>query len=200
MQFALPVLIAAMALSAWSAKRELDLAWPNAAAAAAIGGACLAALGAALGSGAERAAFAGAALVLLAGIAETDRRRFIIPDALAAGLFGVAMLAPFGGDWQDKVIGAAVCGGLLLAVRQLHAMTRGAHGLGLGDVKLAAALGALLGMAPALFAIAIGCGAMAAFALVQRTGAAAAQRVVPLGVGLAAAGGLTLIAQLAAPS
>jgi leader peptidase (prepilin peptidase)/N-methyltransferase len=83
-----------------------------------------------------------------------DARRFIIPDRLslpAIPLGFVAALVAFAEPWSellsDRLIAAATASGVLYAVRHVHWRWRGIEGLGLGDVKLAAAAGAWLGLA-----------------------------------------------------
>jgi leader peptidase (prepilin peptidase)/N-methyltransferase len=82
-----------------------------------------------------------------------DYRQFIIPDALslpaaplglAAALF--AFPAPAQEVLLDQVLAAFVAGGSLYAVRALYFRARGVEGLGLGDVKLATAAGAWVGL------------------------------------------------------
>jgi leader peptidase (prepilin peptidase)/N-methyltransferase len=87
-------------------------------------------------------------------IAVTDAERFIVPDilslpAIPAGLIAIRVLA--GSELDDGLvfahIGAAVAGAAsLYAIRQLYFYWRGREGLGLGDVKLAAAAGAWTGL------------------------------------------------------
>lgn len=84
-----------------------------------------------------------------------DLADFTIPDAatLALGLIGLAARIGDGvglGEPPLATIGfaaldAAICGGLLLALREGWYRFRGHDGIGLGDVKLAAAGGVLLG-------------------------------------------------------
>jgi len=101
------------------------------------------------------AALAGFYLVFtMALIALVDFRRFIIPDelslpAIPAGLLAASMTAreSMVESVQDHVIAAVVAAGVLYLVRLLYRMVRGTEGLGLGDVKLAAAAGAWVGLA-----------------------------------------------------
>lgn len=88
--------------------------------------------------------------LMLAG-AEVDARTFLLPDlvtggAFVAGVLAAPLLAP-----SDPLpeLGFAVLRGLataavLLAMRRAYARLRGRQGLGLGDVKLAAGIGAWL--------------------------------------------------------
>lgn len=91
-----------------------------------------------------------AAMLLIALI---DSRHMIIPDALslpAIPLGLVAAVAARPGPWTEVLsnhAAAALAGGLsLYMVRWFYQRTRGVQGLGLGDVKLAAAAGAWVGL------------------------------------------------------
>jgi leader peptidase (prepilin peptidase)/N-methyltransferase len=90
---------------------------------------------------------AGLALVMLA-IAIVDGQHFLIPDPLnAAGLaLGLANSAMLGqhelmATMAGAVIRAAVLAFVFFALRLIYARLRGRHGIGLGDVKLAAVAG-----------------------------------------------------------
>jgi leader peptidase (prepilin peptidase) / N-methyltransferase len=90
------------------------------------------------------AGLAGALLgwVLLALLA-LDAEHFWLPDALTLPLLALGLLlgpSPL----PDRLLGAAIGGGGLLAVALGYRALRGHDGLGLGDVKLMAALGAWL--------------------------------------------------------
>ena len=94
----------------------------------------------------------GAALALvMCAVALYDARHFVIPNALVATAFVLALahaaaldprapLPPVG----IAVLRAVVSGGLFLAIRLGYRRWRGRDGLGLGDVKLAAVAGAWL--------------------------------------------------------
>jgi len=94
-----------------------------------------------------QASFAAVLALIVSVVAGVDRRVFLIPDtaviALAAG--GLALVAHEAppGDWQMPIVEAVARGllaGLLFwSLRALHRLWRGVEGLGLGDVKLAAA-------------------------------------------------------------
>jgi leader peptidase (prepilin peptidase) / N-methyltransferase len=88
----------------------------------------------------------------MAAIALVDWREFRIPDmlslpAIPAGLLATGWIYPGApDDTIDRLIGAAVGGGGLWALRAAYRRYRGREGLGLGDVKLAAAAGAWTGL------------------------------------------------------
>lgn len=54
------------------------------------------------------------------------------------------------GDLRDSLIGAAAGAGVLLAIALAYKLIRHVDGMGLGDVKMMAMLGAILGWAPLL--------------------------------------------------
>lgn len=93
---------------------------------------------------------AGLAVIVVA-IASSDARHFRIPNelnfaALALGIFRAAMIMP---DARLMSVGSAVVRGAALALgffalRAAYRSIRGREGIGLGDVKLAAAAGAWL--------------------------------------------------------
>jgi leader peptidase (prepilin peptidase)/N-methyltransferase len=100
-----------------------------------------------------------AALVLLAGlvaITAIDLDHQIIPDVLS--LPGIALgvlfsLAPAGIGWAHSLLGAAVGGGVFVAIITASVLVIGQAGMGVGDVKLGAMLGAFLGWKLALLSI-----------------------------------------------
>jgi leader peptidase (prepilin peptidase)/N-methyltransferase len=90
------------------------------------------------------AGFAGALLgwILLALIV-LDMQHQWLPDALTLPLLGLGLVlgpAPL----PDRLLAAGLGGSVLLAIRFAYQRLRGREGLGLGDVKLMAALGAWL--------------------------------------------------------
>lgn len=87
-------------------------------------------------------------------IAAFDARLFLIPDGLVVVLAALALAAPFAPDPMTQALGAATLGGLFLGVRLVYRRMRRVDGLGLGDVKLAAAMGLLLGPERGLIAVA----------------------------------------------
>jgi leader peptidase (prepilin peptidase)/N-methyltransferase len=100
--------------------------------------------------------------LMVAG-AEVDARTFLLPDIVTLGAIvcGVAF-APFVGDdgaWSclaGAVMRASATALVLLSLRLGYRRLRGREGLGFGDVKLAAAIGAWLPLEliPVCFALA----------------------------------------------
>jgi leader peptidase (prepilin peptidase)/N-methyltransferase len=102
--------------------------------------------------------------LMIAG-ADVDARTFLLPDtvtggALAGGVLAAAVLAP-ADPWitlGDALVRAAGTVAALLLLRFCYAWLRRREGLGLGDVKLGAAIGAWLPLdaIPMCFALAAG--------------------------------------------
>lgn len=179
---------AAATLSALAARR--DLGAPLRCSAPAILGAITALWLMAVALGVEQStALAFAALAVTCGlIAEIDRRHYLIPDTLVAGLLCLALISPFTSP-SGALIGAALLGAMFLGVRETFARAGRTDALGLGDVKLAAAIGALLGPQQALLAVALaGLATLAVAAPAAMRGrASAANPWTPFGIGLATA-------------
>jgi len=98
-----------------------------------------------------RGAFGSALALLMLAIALSDIRHFIVPDALSGSAFVLGLI--FAGLFDDAPLAEAILTCLLraaaaalplLALMLLYEWWRGRHGLGLGDVKLAAVAGAWL--------------------------------------------------------
>ena len=92
---------------------------------------------------AVRLLFACAMIVLFV----IDLRHRILPNVITlpgivAGLIFGSMLPP---GWLASVIGAAVGGGVLFVIAEAYYRLRGVEGLGMGDVKMLAMIGAFLG-------------------------------------------------------
>ena len=108
--------------------------------------------GLSLASLSGRAALASTLLgaLMIAG-AEIDARTFLLPDMVTGGtLLGGVVAAPLLSPHDPALaLGAAVLraigtAAVLLAVRRCYAGLRNREGIGLGDVKLAAGIGAWL--------------------------------------------------------
>lgn len=123
--------------------------------------------------------------VCLVPVVLIDLRHRLIPDLVVLPATGLALLAGIAaepGRWWVPVTSALGAAGFLLALSLLYP-----GGMGLGDVKLALLMGAVLGAAviPAM-AIAFGTGAALGLAMLMRHGAAARRMAVPFGPFLAA--------------
>jgi leader peptidase (prepilin peptidase) / N-methyltransferase len=95
--------------------------------------------------------FGGALGLLMLAVAVADARAFIIPDKLTIAAFGLALAnaANAGTASMPENIAVAALRGLVLALaffalREIYLRLRRRHGIGLGDVKLAAVAGAWL--------------------------------------------------------
>jgi leader peptidase (prepilin peptidase)/N-methyltransferase len=101
------------------------------------------------------------AAIIIAGLMALciiDIQEQLLPDALVAPLFclGLAFHAVYGSGFGDAALGAAAGYGVLWLIREAYRLYAGIEGMGYGDIKLAAALGAWLGLAamPAMLFIA----------------------------------------------
>lgn len=126
---------------------------------------------------------------LLLTLAVLDWRHYWLPDALTLPL---AFLGLMLGLWAtdvvllDRIIGAALGYGSLLAIALAYRVVRGREGLGLGDAKLLGALGAWFGWQALPFILLIA--ALAGLGVMLATGRAKeATARVPLGTFLALA-------------
>ena len=91
----------------------------------------------------SRLVFASAMVVLFV----VDLQHRILPNVITlpgvvAGFASSLFLPP---GWLDALIGIAVGGGSLLAIGEAYYRFRGEEGLGMGDVKMLAMIGAFLG-------------------------------------------------------
>jgi leader peptidase (prepilin peptidase) / N-methyltransferase len=95
---------------------------------------------------------------LLVPIVFIDIDHRIIPDELSLGGLAAGILLSFlpGGDWQVSLAGALLGGGLLYVTAAVYRRVTGIEGLGGGDIKLLAMVGAFLGWRGALFTIFVG--------------------------------------------
>lgn len=144
-------------------------------------------------------------LVLLA-IAESDRRQFIIPDALSLPLLPCGLLWGHGAANPEldigRLAGMVIAGGGLWVLREAYFRARSRDGLGLGDVKLAAAAGAWVGweLVPTVLMVASlsGLVVVAVEAGVHRS-LPSAQARLPFGIFLAGATWIVWFLDKAAP-
>jgi leader peptidase (prepilin peptidase)/N-methyltransferase len=95
----------------------------------------------------------------LIALALIDLDHFVLPDTLTLPLIplglGIRYLSgsPPSAVWLVDVLAVPL---LLLGVRALYLRLRGIEGLGLGDVKLMASIGALMGVSGAIGALLVG--------------------------------------------
>lgn len=147
----------------------------------------------------------GLAAALLCGglltLARIDLETGLLPDVLTLTLMWSGMLFHLSGGWislSDSVTGA-VCGyGLLWLIFTMYKWKTGREGMGFGDFKLAAALGAWLGVMalPTVLLYASLSGALVGL-LMHRYRYLPASSAIPFGPFLAVAGILILFCDYA---
>ena len=84
-----------------------------------------------------------------------DLQTKILPDVItvpgvAVGLVSSCFLEP---GWTSSLVGMVAGGGILWAVGRVYFLIRGQHGMGMGDVKMLAMIGAFLGWQSMLIAL-----------------------------------------------
>ena len=131
-----------------------------------------------------RLAFACALIVLFA----IDLRHHMLPNVItlpgiAAGFVASWFLAP---GWISSLIGIAGGGGILLAIAEGYYRVRGQEGLGMGDVKMLAMIGAFLGWPLMLLTLVVAsfAGSIAGVAIIA-SGRGGMQSALPFGAFLA---------------
>lgn len=124
-------------------------------------------------------------------LAILDAEHFWLPDALTLPLLaaGLALGFFFDPPWLDRLIGAAAGFALLAGIGLGYRALRGRRGLGGGDPKLFAAIGAWLGWQalPFVLLLAALLGLISVAISMLRGQAATAQTKVPFGAPLAVA-------------
>lgn len=74
-----------------------------------------------------------------------------VPNEISLGGTVLALvLSSAGPGFVSAIAGVLLCGGLVLLIGEVYLRTRGVEGLGMGCVKAAALVGALMGWKPAL--------------------------------------------------
>ena len=120
------------------------------------------------------------------------------PGAALAPTLNLLTTAPFPAPhwpaWLGSLAGAAGAAAIFFAIRWTYWLVRRQEGIGLGDIKLAAMLGAWMGLAGAALtlALAVLLAAVAGLAMLAIQRGPAAQLRLPLGSFLCGAGLLTL--------
>jgi len=154
-------------------------------------------------------AFDGATLVfavlfgaMLLAIATRDAVDFTIPDWLSLPLLGIGLAAIAWLDrdaFADHALAALVGGVMLWLVAWMYRRRRGRDGLGFGDVKLFAALGAWLGLeglAPCLLLAALGALGYASIRALITRQRLESTAMVPFGTWLGSAAWLVYVGPL----
>lgn len=138
----------------------------------------------------------GALLLVLALI---DLEHFLLPDVLTLPGIVIGLLFSWAGGlarpW-DAMLGAALGAALPYAVIVVYRLVRGVEGMGLGDVKFLAMIGAFLGWQGALLTLCLGAcaGAVVGIGLVI-AGRGKADTELPFGTFLAAGAMAVLFAR-----
>ncbi len=132
-------------------------------------------------------------VAMLAAVTLTDLEQRIIPNKilLVGSILCLAIALPTDpGGVPERAVAAAGAGGLLFVAALAYP-----GGMGLGDVKLAAAMGLFLGraVAPAILA-ALLVGSLVGLALIARHGSKARKMAIPFGPFLALGGIVGLLA------
>ena len=132
----------------------------------------------------------------LVAVAFIDLDHQIIPNQITLPGIGIGLLLAFVAPpplWLDAGLGVLLGGGLMWAVSALYEWRTGQIGLGMGDVKLVAMLGAFLGVEAAIGVMVVGSvlGLLYGIAMIARTGGGRKTRI-PFGPALVAAGVLHL--------
>ena len=133
---------------------------------------------------------AAALLATLIAIAAIDLEHQIIPDAITLpGILAGVLIGVGTGVWLDALIGVAVGGGVFFAIILIQP-----RGMGGGDMKLGAMLGAFLGWKVLLFAlfVAVTLGGALAITLLA-TGLRGRKDPIPFGPFLALGGATGLL-------
>jgi len=111
----------------------------------------------------------GAAVMALLAVVDLEQRR--VPNVVVWPATALALLAAWGeGQFLSAVAGALLAGGGFLALAALGRRLFGRDALGMGDVKLAALIGALVGLERMPWALLLGvllAGAVAAALLLS---------------------------------
>jgi leader peptidase (prepilin peptidase)/N-methyltransferase len=135
---------------------------------------------------AVRLVFAAAMIVLFF----IDLEHQILPNAITvpgilAGLAASLVLEP---GWRSAALGALAGGGVLWAIAEVYLRARGIDGMGMGDVKMLAMIGAFLGL-PLVILTLVGASLAGALAglFVMATRRGGLQYALPFGTFLAVA-------------
>lgn len=128
---------------------------------------------------------------VLTATAIMDAAHLVIPDLHSAMVALIGLAGPL--QLFESLSGALLGGGMLWLVRHLHQRMQGSEGLGLGDVKLVAALGMVVGPLHILWIIVGGAALGIAWSVVRTRGK---EEAVAFGSALAAPAILVAFATL----
>ncbi len=138
-----------------------------------------------------------AAILIALIFADLETR--LLPDqltigGLVAGLLFALLPPSHRPSILDSVIGAIVPSGALWLVGYLYSKVRGREGLGFGDIKMLAMMGAFLGLALTLFALVAGSllGSILGLLYIQLAGKKSSEYELPFGLFLGIGGLLAL--------
>lgn len=137
---------------------------------------------------------------LMLALAMIDYDHMLLPDRITWPGIAVGLAAQLWGplvDWPSALIGTALGAGLLLAIWALWWLVRREEGMGLGDVKMLALIGAFLGWTGVLVTLFLSTltGSIVGIALMRAGGSEGGMTMrskLPFGVFLALAGVLAL--------
>ena len=137
-------------------------------------------------------------VMLLLPLAFIDLEHHLLPDVLTLPGIAIGLACSWAGGlvpFADALVGAAVGAGVPYAVMVAYRRLRGVEGMGLGDVKLLAMIGAFLGWRGMLLTLGVGAtaGALVGLALIA-TGRGRRDTELPFGTFLCAAAGVVLFA------
>lgn len=115
-----------------------------------------------------------------------DFETMLLPDRITLGGTGAALAASFipgGPGWQDALIGAAAAAAFFWVLQQGYRLWRKEEGLGTGDVKLMAMIGAMSGFSglPLVILAASVTSGLASLGLMFRSGGKGLRTRIPFG-------------------
>lgn len=126
-----------------------------------------------------------------------DYDTYLLPDSLTLQLMWIGLIAalfPVFADLHSAVLGAALGYGILWTIYQVFRLITGKEGMGFGDFKLLAAIGALLGwqVLPTVILLSSLVGAIVGLSLIAFSGRDKS-KPIPFGPYLAAAGFIAML-------
>ena len=140
-----------------------------------------------------RTAF-GCAMIVLFVI---DLQHRILPNAITVpgAVIGLVISVFLPPGWVSSLIGVLIGGGVLFAIGEAYYRVRGVDGLGMGDVKMLAMIGAFLGWQLALVTLVLASfgGAVLGIGLLA-TGRGGMQAALPFGTFLAVGAAIAAVA------